>query len=166
MADFASGYLFFLGTGSDLGQVCYHSFRDLPCGLCKRSFKVCDEVVDALDADAEAEHVRVYSGCHLLLRAELRMGRRCRMHDERLRVTHTAHMKDELKLGYKGCSSLETTLHTEGQHTAETMLEILAGKIMILVALETRIVHALYSRVLLEEFCYSKCVVAAALCAE
>ena len=37
----------------------------------QRGGEVGDEVVDVLDADAEAEHVRVYSCGNLLLRAEL-----------------------------------------------------------------------------------------------
>ena len=37
----------------------------------KSGGEVGDEVVDVLDADAEAEHVRVYSCGNLLLRAEL-----------------------------------------------------------------------------------------------
>ena len=37
----------------------------------QRGGEIGDEVVDVLYADAEAEHVRVYSCGHLLLRAEL-----------------------------------------------------------------------------------------------
>ena len=44
--------------------------------------EVGDEVIDVFDADAEAEHVRIYSCCHLFLRAELRVGCRCWVHDE------------------------------------------------------------------------------------
>ena len=47
--------------------------REAPKTL-KRCCKVCDEVIDVLDADAQAEHVRVYPCCDLLLGAELRVG--------------------------------------------------------------------------------------------
>ena len=43
-------------------------------GLLECGGEVGDEVIDVLDADAEAEHVRVYACCYLLLRAELGVG--------------------------------------------------------------------------------------------
>ena len=39
--------------------------------LCEGGSEVCDEVIDVLDTDTEAKHVRIYSCCHLLLWAEL-----------------------------------------------------------------------------------------------
>ena len=30
--------------------------------------EICDEVIDIFDADAQTEHVRIYSGSHLLFR--------------------------------------------------------------------------------------------------
>ena len=50
--------------------------------LSERGGEVGDEVVYVFDADAQTEHVRVYSCCYLLLRAELRVGCRCRVYDE------------------------------------------------------------------------------------
>ena len=75
-------------------------------------------------------------------------------------------MENELKSCHEGCSRIEATLHTEGKDAAEAMLEVLAAEFVVLVALETRIVHALYCRMLLKEFSHSKGIVAAALCAE
>ena len=72
-------------------------------------------------------------------------------------------MKDELKLGHKLCRRFETALYTEGQYATETMLEVLAAEFMVRIALETRVVHAFYSRMLLKEFRHCKSVVAAAL---
>ena len=67
-ADFAPDYLFFRGIRSVSGVFCY---RAVILVLAKRSFKICDQVIDVLDADAEAEHVRVHTCCDLFLRAEL-----------------------------------------------------------------------------------------------
>ena len=128
--------------------------------------EVGDEVVYVFDTDAETEHVRVYSCCNLLLWAKLRVCCRCRVNDERLGVSHAADMKDELELCDKSCRCLEASLYAESEYASETMLEIFASKLMILIALETRVVHALHCRVLLEKFRYGKCIVAAALCAE
>ena len=75
-------------------------------------------------------------------------------------------MQDEFELGHKSCSCFKATLHTEGQHTAETVLEILASKIVILIALKTRIIYALHSRMLLKELCHSKSVLTATLSSE
>ena len=72
-------------------------------------------------------------------------------------------MEDELKLGHELCRCLESALHAECENATETVLEILAAKFMVRVALETRVVHALDSRMLLKEFSHSKSVVAAAL---
>ena len=117
--------------------------------ILKCSGEVGNEVVYVLDADAEAEHVRVNACRYLLLRTELRMGCRCRVYDERLRVSYAAHMEDELQTGHERCSCLEASLHAECEHATETMLEILLSEFMVLVALQTRVVHALDSRVLL-----------------
>ena len=91
------------------------------------------------------------------------MGCRCRVYDERLRVSYAAHMEDELQTGHERCSCLEASLHAECEHATETMLEILLSEFMVLVALQTRVVHAFDSRVLLEEFGYCKRIVAATL---
>ena len=127
------------------------------------SGEVGDEVIDVLDADAQAEHVRVDSCGNLLLRAQLRVRGRCRMHDERLRVTHAANMQYELQTCHKLCSRLKASLHTECKHTSESILEVLASKFMVRVALETRIIHALHCRMLFQEFRNSEGVLAATL---
>ena len=132
--------------------------------LClERSSKICDEVIDVLDADGEAEHVRVYSGRYLLLRTELRVGSRCRVHDERLGITYAADMEDELQTCHEGCRRIETSLDAECEYTTESMTEILASEFMVRIALESRIVDAFDSRMILEEFSNSECIVAAAL---
>ena len=125
--------------------------------------EVGDEVVDVFDTDAQAEHVRINSCRNLLLRAELGVSCGCRMYDEGLGISYAAHMEDEFKTGHEGCSCLETSLHAECEHTAETMLEILLSKLMILVALKTRVVHALDCRMLLKELGYCKGIVTATL---
>ena len=130
------------------------------------SFKICAEVIDVFDADAEAEHVRVYACCYLLLRTELRVSCRCRVYDKRLRVSHAAHMEDELEAGYQCCRSLKSAFDPECKHSTEAMLEVLACEIVVLVALKARVVDTLHCRVFLEELCDCESVRAAALSSE
>ena len=62
------------------------------------SGKIGDEVIHIFYADGKPQHIRIDSSSHLLLRTELRMRRRCRMHDKRLGITDTPDMKNQLKL--------------------------------------------------------------------
>ena len=72
-------------------------------------------------------------------------------------------MKDELKTGYKRRSCFKASLYAECQYTAEAVLEIFASKFVVWVVLETRLVNALYCRMLLKELCHCKSVVTTAL---
>ena len=88
------------------------------------------------------------------------------MNDEGLRISDASYMQDEFETGHECSCCFETSLHTEGEHAAETMLEVFASKLMVRIALETGIVYAFNCRMLLEELCHSKGIVAATFSAK
>src|SRR5581483_7165753 len=59
--------------------------------------EVPEDVVDVLDADRQADHVRRHPGLDLLFLGELAMGGRCRVDDQRLCVAHVGQVREELQ---------------------------------------------------------------------
>ena len=88
------------------------------------------------------------------------------MHDERFGIADTSHMKDELQPVHQGGSSVEPAFHPESQHTAESMSEVFLSQLVVRVALQTRIVDTLHSRMLLEKLRHCKSILAAPLPAQ
>ena len=64
--------------------------------LLHRLIQVPQDVVEALDADREPNHVRRHTGCNLIVLGELAVGRRSRMDDEGLRVADVREVTHEL----------------------------------------------------------------------
>ena len=75
-------------------------------------------------------------------------------------------MQDQFKACHQGCRRLESSLDTEGEHSAESVLEILAAEFVIRIALEARVVDAFHCRVLLKELSHCKSVLTAAFSSE
>ena len=88
------------------------------------------------------------------------------MDDEGLGISYASHMQDQFEAGYEGSRCLESSFDAEGEHSAESMLQIFASKLMVWVAFKARVVHAFHSRMLLKELCHCKRVLAATLGAE
>ena len=77
--------------------------------------------------------------------------------DERLRVAEVSHDAEDLRAIDEALSSLIAVLQTEGDDTAEASLEVAVADLMMLIRLQTRVVHPSDLRLALEPTSDLKC---------
>ena len=94
------------------------------------------------------------------------MRRAAGVDDERLRVAEVGHDAEDLRAIDEALSSLVAVLQTEGDDTAETSLEVAAADLMMLIRLQTRVVHPSDLRLTLEPTSDLKCRLRSVLDAE
>src|SRR5690349_286130 len=116
----------------------------------ERLVEVFLDVVDVLDAGRDAHLLGRDAGAPLLRLAELLVGRRRGVDDERLRVAHVREVRGELHRVDELLAGLEAALDAEGEHAAEAVPEVLARALVVRVLLEAGVVHPRHLRVALE----------------
>ena len=73
-------------------------------------------VVDMLDAERKPQQVGIYARSGQFLFAELGVGGRCGVYEQRFRVADVSQMADQTEVVYDLRRLLRTAFHTERQH--------------------------------------------------
>ena len=86
--------------------------------LRQRLFQIGDDVLDILDADRQADHVRPGAGALQLIGRKLAMRRRGRMDDQRARIAEIGEMRKQLHARNDLHAFIVAALETEGEDGA------------------------------------------------
>ncbi len=93
-------------------------------GGSERLVEVGDDVVDVLDTDAQADHLRPHPGIALLLRRHLTMRGRGRVARQRLGVAHVHQALDQLERVVALLAAREPAMHPESHERAGAPVEV------------------------------------------
>src|SRR5215469_4798790 len=102
------------GMKSPLPPFCDPGTRD-SSRFFQRLSQVVDDVVDVLDAHAEAKHLGSNTGFQLFVGRQLTVSRRCRMTCQRLRIAHIDHAFEQTQSVETLLPRFEAALHPESE---------------------------------------------------
>ena len=83
--------------------------------------EVPEDIVEGFESDRDAHHVRGYPGRDLLFLAELAVGSRCRVNNQRARIADIGEVAHELGTVDKLFTCRGTTLDAERQNRARPL---------------------------------------------
>src|SRR5262249_48565154 len=116
--------------------------RDTRSSRCLQAlFEIRDDVFLVLDADREPHDIRAGPGLNFLLVAELAVGRRCRMDDQRTRVADIGEMREQFHVRYELDPGVISALEPEREHRAGAVRHVFLREIVVTVARQARIAH-------------------------
>src|SRR3984957_65091 len=128
------------GMGSALPRL-FGSNQASRLGGAKRLIEVGDDVVDVLDADREADHLRPHASFLLLRRRHLPMRGRSRMAGERFGVAHIDQPLEQLERIVKRLAGIEAAGDAEREQRRGAPVQILLRQRMIGIVGKARIIH-------------------------
>src|SRR5580693_4472670 len=96
-------------------------------GRSERLVEIGEDVVDVLDADAEANHFRRYAGFELLFRRQLAVRGGGRMAGQRFGVAHVDHALEKLHGVETFYTGFETAFDAEGKQGGASIAHVALG---------------------------------------
>lgn len=116
----------------------------------KRLLKIVNDIANVLQSQTDSDQIRRHTGLDLLLVRQLLVRGPPGVDDQGLRIADVGQVAAQLEVVDDGRHLLDGARNTEGQDTAEAVLEHLLGELVVRVRLETRVQHPVHERVLLE----------------
>ena len=111
-----------------------------PRRLLQRLIEAPEDVVEALDADREADHVGAHSGRDLLFVGELAVGRRAGMDDQGLGVPDVGEVAHELRRFDERLARVPPPADAEGEDRARALGQVLLRQGVVGARFEARII--------------------------
>ena len=113
-------------------------------------FQILDDVVDVLDADAQADRLGCDAGCRLFVFCQLTMGGRSRVRCQRLGIADVDKPLEDLQRVIELHASLKAALDAECQQRRGTPAGVFLRQLIIGRIFQTRIAHPLDAAVPLQ----------------
>ena len=144
-------------------MLCRYRFAGFERRGLQRLVQIIDQVVNALQADREADEIGRHACLLLLLGRQLGVRGAGRVDDERLGIAHIRQVREEFDVPDQLLARFQSTLDAEANNGTVAMCMVFRRRFMLRVAREAGIAHPIDGGMAFQELCDAQGVLAMAL---